>query len=179
MTVAIGLTESDVFTTLRTALLSWLPGNTPVIKAQQNRVPEPIESDFVVMLPVFRRRLSTNLVTYSDGFDLSLPSTRTDTQETEITIQLDVHGPHSADNSTVVSTLFRSGVACEAFAATGLPIAPLYSTDPRQLVFVNSEDQFEDRWTFDVVLQANIDVTTPQQFAAEVDVNTSGIIAQP
>jgi len=34
--------------------------------------------------------------------------------------------------------------------------------------FIDAEGQYEDRWTVDAVLQANIVVATPQQFAGAV-----------
>jgi hypothetical protein len=173
MAVTISLTESQVFTALRTVLLGWLTSSVEIVRAQQNRVPEPTAADFVVMLPVTRERISTNVVTFSDGFASSLPSTRSDAQPTKYSIQLDVHGPNSANNSTILSTLFRSDVACDAFAATGYDVTPLYSADPRQLPFIDAEQQFEDRWTFDVALQANIIVTSPQDFAGTVTVSTT------
>jgi hypothetical protein len=53
--------ESDVVTALRSFLLSVLPAGTSVILGQVNRVPEPAGEDFVVMVPLRRPRLSTNV----------------------------------------------------------------------------------------------------------------------
>lgn len=89
-------------------------------------------------------------------------------QPAQFDIQIDIHGPMSADNAQIVATVMRDTYACEAFAATPIQAAPLYATDPRQMPFVNEHQQVEDRWTVDVALQLNAVVILPQQFAGEV-----------
>ena len=163
----VSLTESGVFAALASVLAAWLPG-LELIKAQQNRTPEPETPDFAVFLPVTRERQSTNIASFFDGFPSGQPGTRTDLQPTRFTIQVDVHGPASADNAQTVATLWRSDAGADAFAATGADIQPLYCSEPRQLAFVDGEQQVESRWMLDLVLQANIAVTTPQDFAATV-----------
>src|SRR5579859_975081 len=58
--------EGDILTGLRAWLLSILPSGTEVIQGQVNRVPEPESSNFVIMTPLFKMRLSTNLHDYAD-----------------------------------------------------------------------------------------------------------------
>ena len=64
-------TEAEALTGLRTFLLSVLPVGTACIRGLDNRVPEPIGMDFVVMTPMLRERLSTNVSTYRDRYDRS------------------------------------------------------------------------------------------------------------
>lgn len=92
-------------------------------------------------------------------------------QATRVTVQIDVHGPLSADNAQRISTLLRDEYACRFFADQRSDVAPLYASEPRQAPFLNGEKQIETRWTLDAVLQANPVVTSPQQFAGEVTVN--------
>lgn len=172
MAASVSLTESGVLTALRTVLLAWLPSGVEVVRAQQNRVPEPEGADFVTMLPVSRLRLETNTTTFYNGFPQGQPGTRTDATPTLFTIQIDVHGPNSGENVQVIASLFRSDGACDAFAATGYAVAPLYASEPRQSPFANSEQQVEEHWSVDLALQANIAVTTPQDFAGTVSVST-------
>lgn len=103
-------------------------------------------------------------------------------QPTQITVQADVHGPNSADNVQILSTLFRSSYAAELFeqqswAGVGnfiigqsqigfADVTPLYTADPRESPFSNAENQIEMMWSVDLVLQANQVVNVPQQFAA-------------
>lgn len=96
-------------------------------------------------------------------------------QRTEIVIQADVHGPLSADNAQRITTLFRDQFACEAFDALSPLIAPLYTSDPRQIPFENGEQQTEERWSIDLHMQANITVTTGMQFADELTAQTLAV----
>lgn len=173
MSATISLTERQTIAALRTVLLGFLPAGTEVIRAQVNRVPEPVSPDFVVMTPTLRNRLSTNVETYIDQ-PLAAPPVglRNSLAPTQVTIQLDIHGPASADNAEKITTLLRSEYSTIAFAAIGPAVQPLYAEDPRQLPFINGEAQFESRWVVDVVLQANPIVGTPQEFADELVVTT-------
>lgn len=67
MNVVISLTDKQIFTAVRTFLLSLVPNGVDVIKGQDNRVPEPHALDFILIQPHFQQRLATNLVlTYDD-----------------------------------------------------------------------------------------------------------------
>jgi hypothetical protein len=169
MAVSLTNTETQALTVLRGFLLGIMPLNFEVIRAEINRVPEPNSPDFAVLTPTGRMRLSTNTAVWTDGYPGS-PSIRTTTQPTQITVQIDVHGPASADNVQIITTLLRDDYACQLFAASGYDIAPLYAGDPQQIPFTNSEQQVEFRWVIDAVLQANTVVTMPQDFASSVEV---------
>jgi hypothetical protein len=100
----------------------------------------------------------------------------------EVTIQCDVHGLPGAggvagDNAARIATLFRDQYGVSAFEAQGLPLAPLYTSDPRQLPFDNAEQQSEERWSLDLVMQASIAVTTPQQFADQLSGTAEAVYA--
>jgi hypothetical protein len=174
MVATVDLTETMILASLRAVLMGFLPA-IEVITAQVNRVPEPIGPDFVVMTPIGRERLATNIANWTDGFFASpqVAGTRKDMQPTKLTVQLDVHGPASANNTQIITTLFRSDVATTAFEALGRDVQALYAEDAHQSPFSNDSDQTESRWTIDVVLQANITVTSPQEFA---DIVTIGLI---
>ncbi|WP_347558573.1 hypothetical protein [Robbsia sp. KACC 23696] len=90
-------------------------------------------------------------------------------QSTEVTIQLDVHGPASAENAALITTLFRDSYAVQAMDGTG--VAPLYAADAHQLPFFNGEQQVEQRWVIDLVMQVKPTLNVPQQFADELEVN--------
>jgi hypothetical protein len=169
MPVILANTETQAVTVLRSFLLAVLPVNTEVIRAEVNRVPEPKNPDFAILTPSTRARLSTNVITYNDGWPGA--QTRATKQPTQVTIQIDVHGPASADNAQIITTLLRDDYACTVFAASGYDIAPLYASDPMQAPFFNGEQQVEWRWTIDAVLQANTVVTMPQDFAATIEID--------
>ena len=67
------------------------------------------------------------------------------TQATEVTIQVDVHGPASAENAQAITTLLRDGYAVDAFLALGADVQTLHADDPKQIPFWNSENQMENQ----------------------------------
>lgn len=94
-------------------------------------------------------------------------------QNVEMRVQLDVHGPNSGNNAQTISTLFRDQFAVSAFAALIDNVAPCYADDPRQVVWVNAEQQYETKWSVDAVLQVNETIYfVPQQFADQLAVTT-------
>lgn len=98
-------------------------------------------------------------------------------QKTEVVIQCDVHGPASADNAQIIATAIFDDVAQQYFDPATTGVAPLYAADPRQMPFIDGENQFETRWIVDVHLEANINVLFPQQFADAVTVDVVSVDA--
>ena len=93
-------------------------------------------------------------------------------QNTQVDYQLDVHGPNSADNAQAISTLFRDEYATSWWTSNGFTTsAPLYADDPRQMPFVNENQQVENRWTITARLESDQTVTVPLQFAGALHVN--------
>jgi hypothetical protein len=71
MSAIISLTETSIFTALVSALgtfgmVSAVGAPIPIIRGQVNRVPEPQTPDYVVMWPLMRTRIATNIDTYTD-----------------------------------------------------------------------------------------------------------------
>lgn len=91
-------------------------------------------------------------------------------QPTKVTVQCDVHGPNSADNAQVISTLFRDEYAVDLIQAINPAITPLYADDPKQIPFINAEQQYETRWIVEALLQANQTVAASQEFADKASV---------
>ncbi|CAG4887976.1 phage neck terminator protein [Paraburkholderia saeva] len=176
MAVTISITESNVFNALRTFMLGILPAGVEIVQGQDNSVPEPQGPDFVEMTMISMPRLSTNEITYTDAG--TNPGTRNAMQSIKARIQIDVHGPNSADNSAIISTLFRDEYACDAFAAVNPDIQPLYCEDPKQMPFINGENQYEQRWIIDAAIQYNAVTAVPQDFADTLDVNIVSVDAQ-
>lgn len=106
----------------------------------------------------------------------------------QFSVQLDVHGPNSADNSSVISAAFRDDYAFQAFAsqvsALTLPlnsVTPLYADEARQVPFVNAEDQYENRWIVEAELEINQSIVIPLQFftAAQVVLKDVDVVYPP
>ena len=90
------------------------------------------------------------------------------TQTTDISIQIDLHGPSSMDSSQIVSTLLRDEHGVDLFEGTG--VVPMYCDDPKQLPFINEAQQYEDRYVITVHLQSDRAFFMPQQFADKLAV---------
>lgn len=231
MAPVVSPNQDDIFLALWTFLVGILPTDVPVLKGQVNRVPEPPNTNYVVMTFLRQERIETNVDAYGDvvftasiagsvltvsdveigtidvgsqvfGTGLALgtatqiigrlsgtgaagtysvkPSQTVPSQEmaaggaaflqpTKLTIQIDVHGPDGADNAQVISTLMRDPYAVQRFAELNEDVIPLYADDPKQTPFINENQQYEDRWSIDAMLQANQTVVgIPQQFADAV-----------
>lgn len=89
----------------------------------------------------------------------------------EWVFQLDVHGPLSGENAIVITTLFRDPYGFDTFAALSPAIAPLFADDPKQIPFIDAENQYEDRWVVEAHLQVNQTLSIPQQYMDDVEVN--------
>lgn len=68
MALSITPSETDVRTALKAFLVSVLPSGVEVLLGQQNRIPEPQETAYVVIWPMRHRRLATNLHSFQDCF---------------------------------------------------------------------------------------------------------------
>ena len=169
MAVVPSITEANVLKALRSLLLGIAPSGVEVIKAQDNRVSEPAALDFITMTPLRQQRLSTNrrsgeLPVGTDQITILNPI--------DFQVQLDVHGPNSADNVDAIASLFRDGYSCDSFAASGFDIQPLYADDPLQAPFVNDQQQYENRWVTTLHMQVNPLLTVTQQFAGQLAIKT-------
>lgn len=101
-------------------------------------------------------------------------------QTTQVTIQVDIHGPNSADNAQIISTLLRDsyGVALfNQYSPVQKGIEPLYCNDPRQMPFMDSNQQSEERWVVEVVMQCNPIVSVPQDYAGALAVTVKSVDA--
>lgn len=166
MSAVITGTDDQLFTALGACFAAILPG-IPVMQTQVNRVAQPTGPDYVMLTELSRDRLSLNVPTYTDG-GAGNPGFVNNTAPTQVTVQCDVYGPNSSNNAQIVSTLWRDEFTCDAMAAAGINGQPITCTDPRQATITNAEAQFETRYTLDLVLQYNITVSTPMQFADSI-----------
>lgn len=92
--------------------------------------------------------------------------TMTVAQSTESVMQVDVHGPNSADNAQAIAMSIRSEFAVNQMDGSG--VTPLFADEPRQAPFITAAKQYENRWVVDVHLQITPTVSTPQEFADAV-----------
>lgn len=100
-------------------------------------------------------------------------------QALKCTFQLDFHSANdtdAGDMANTVSTTLRSGSGVQQFAnqSPNYGVVPLYADDARQTPFHNDQQQVEWRWVVEALLQANIVVSVPQQYA---DSATIGLVS--
>lgn len=97
-------------------------------------------------------------------------------QPTQVSVQIDVHGPNSADNAQTIATLFRDNYGVESFASSGFDVVPFYADDPKQIPFINAEEQLEVRWMIQAEMQANqVIAGVPQQFATSASIDVVSV----
>lgn len=168
-TTSVDITDSIVFTVFGNVISSLVPSTVGVVRAQQNRVPPPNSSDFILMTPTHRDLLEIPVVSW-DHTNPN-PTTINLSSHVKLTIQLDIFGPNSADNAIIIATIFRSGQGYDLFAQAtpavlaGAVIEPLYTEQPRQIPFETAAQQYTDRWIVEALIQANINVTLSQDYA--------------
>lgn len=154
-----------------------------VVQGLPNRVAMP-EADpgFVSMQATLTKRLRTNLDTGSWLGEVN-PDNVSSEQGTLLRVQLDLYGANSGDWAVMVSTLLRDEYGCVALAGVdggGEPLVPptcqpLYVDDAKMAPLVDSEDQYEQRWIVEAILQYNPVTTTPMQFANEASVTVINV----
>lgn len=160
------LTEDVIMTALRTFLLAVLPSGVEVVQGQQNRAPEAIGPDHIVMTPDRRTQMAQTTHDWNaSGATIGV------NRSSALHFQLDVYGPNSADNGQVITTLFRDAYGCGFFSSYG--VQPLYCDDGQQMPLVNGEEQYENRWMIRATLQANILVQVPAEFADALDAHAA------
>jgi len=161
MTVAVAPSQDLVYQSLVTFLTGALPAGVPVIRGLPNRaaMPQPVPG-FVTMQLIGFNRLRWNIDTWDTTN--SAPTTETAEQGMEVRAQLDFYGASSADWAATAGTLLRDPYGVAALAPN---VAPLYADDARMIQLVDSEQQYEERWSLDAHLQFNPVVTVSQTFA--------------
>jgi hypothetical protein len=161
MTVTIDIVDQDVYTALRSFLLSVLPINTPVIQGIVNKVSMPA-GGFVSMTSKGQERIATNINTTDSANQI----TKVNTPMT-YSMQLDFYGAGSQSWAIQFQALFR-----DEFATRSMPknITPLYSDDPMQMPLINGEEQYEQRWKVSAKMQYSPIITIPQQSATQLNV---------
>jgi len=167
MGLPLNFTKLDLQDALRNFLLSILPGGRQVFQGQDNRVPEPLQDDFVIMTLMGMERLATDIEVYDQTAGAS---TMELVGSGQYRCQLDCHGDASADDATTIWMAWRSPYAVTFLGDT--PVTPLYADGPVQAPFFNAEGQWEYRWTIPIYFQVKPVLTIPQDYATTLAIQT-------
>lgn len=172
-------TQQDVYNVLQPFIMA-VTGLAleNVIQGLPNRtaMPKPVPG-FVSMQATLTKRLRTNIDGGWQGEDD--PTAINSEQGTLLRVQLDCYGAASGDWGVALSTTIRSEYGCAQLAGTdgeGNPMVPpvcqpLYVDDAKLGALVDTEDQYEQRWVVEAILQYNPVTSTPMQFANAVSVS--------
>ena len=63
---ALALSESAIYVALRSFLLGTLSPGVEIVRAQDNRVPQPRSANFIIFTPLRSTRLATNMTIYTE-----------------------------------------------------------------------------------------------------------------
>jgi hypothetical protein len=166
MAITPSITETQVFTALRAFILTIV--DCEVVRALNNRVPMP-KGDFIALSPPSIMPLSTNVTAFNGTSNVIKRSS-------QFLVQVDCYGAGACDRATAISMLLRDQYGCEQFAASGFDIQPLYASDAHQIPLVDGEAQYEERWTFEAVMQFNPALTIAQQSAITLSTDVIGVV---
>lgn len=167
MTLAISVTQDDVYTALETFLSGIVPPGVPVIRGLPNRaaMPQP-DPGFVMMQALVQNRLNMPVHSWDYTDNTPPPATLGIEQGIDLPVQIDCYGPTSGDWAAMITTAFEDQYG---FDVLGPNCEPLYANEARMIPLIDSEEQYEERWSIDAHLQINPVVTIQQQFADQLD----------
>ncbi|NCH06951.1 hypothetical protein EHI95_14930 [Cronobacter dublinensis] len=97
------------------------------------------------------------------------------TEVRQADIQVDIYGDNAGGRAVALETVFTSGFGYEKIKAFDERLAPLYSSPAIQAPMINAEDQWQERYTITLSLQAHITVSFPQDYFDKVEITTSQV----
>jgi hypothetical protein len=137
-----------------------------VLQGLPNRSAMPPAFPGFASMQIFRgRQLTTPQETWDRIGDN--PTVISVEQDTELRCQLDLYGASSGDWGVMLQTLLRNEAGCVALAPA---CQPLYASDAQMVTLDDSEQQYEQRWTIEAVLQYNPVTSVPQDFSTGAEV---------
>lgn len=161
------------------ALVVTVTGLAPalVIRGLPNRAAMPPASPGFVSMQLTRgKQLRTPEVTWDS---LAVAPTELEIEQgTELRLQLDMYGAASGDWAVVMQTLLRDETGCVALAGPDYQnpiLQPLYASDAHLAPLDDSEDQYESRWTIEAILQYNVTISVPMQFADTLELTVINV----
>lgn len=169
MPSTIDIDDKAVFDALRAFIILVIGGGgtaPEVVRAFDNGVPMPA-NPFICMRQGAIKPLEWPRSQYDRVAGL-----RNFIAPKQYTIQIDCYGPDSRKWADIIHTLLYTPYGYEQF---GSVVKPLYGEDPVQMPLVNGEYQFEQRWRFNVNLQYNPTISTPQDFMTQAVVNVINV----
>jgi hypothetical protein len=174
MSLAPSITQQQLLTSLGNYILGVALAGTSVIVGQVNRTPTPLNL-FVVMTVLTLPQQGMPSTTRTNPVGDSNTGSENYRAATRWHMQIDCYGDQAGENAQLISKMFKTNYACLALASSGVDMAPLYATEPRNLQFINGEQQYERRFSFELVGQYNPIISVPLEFANELVINAESV----
>lgn len=133
--------------------------NCPVIQGLQNNSPLPENCIVMTLLP-YTQDLDQSQYINENG-ESTIQTSKL------YMMQLDFYGDMAFDRVTKCATMWRSQYTTNKLQA----IQPLYANNPRNMPFVNEQDQYEKRFLLEIALQYNPYYTYAEQSDTVVSVD--------
>lgn len=135
-----------------------------IVKGFQNLTATPTGS-YVVISPGIMQRQDFGRKLYDSALEQVV-------QQAHVTYsyQLDCYGPLGPSWASMLSVAWKTMWGVDNINADVL--TPLYADAPQQLNIVNAQGQYEQRFMIRLFGQVDQDVTLPQDFFTEVDINS-------
>lgn len=158
----ISIKQDDLLRVIKAFILSLV--TQPVLRTPVNRASMP-KGSFVAMSPGRVKALATN----------STSGMRNVKRPSQFDCQIDCYGIDAGDTAAMLSIMFRDQYAIEVFESQPLEIVPLYANDAQQMPIVTGEEQYLERWTFEIALQFNPVVSMPAQSANMLELSLRNV----
>jgi hypothetical protein len=164
MPLTVSPTAENAVSDLRALVLSVVPTNTPVLIGLANRVATPLPlTGFVYLTPIHQERLEWN----TDTLQTSPAAVKLIQMAMRLDVQIDCYGPLAADWATMIHAVYFDEYACDLMVNS----QPLFmASEPQMAPLVDSEAQYEQRWTMTAAMQFNPVVQPAQLYADALDI---------
>jgi hypothetical protein len=169
MSIVTTGTEEQVFTAIRSFLLTMFPDLTEVVQGLDNWVPMPAEES-ACMTTINTQRLGMGSINYLRDGDAPETGTTDHAQPSNLIVQVDFFGDGSRDKAVAVQAVWAKPWCFDQFPDG---IKPISCKPPVPLSFNSEGKVVVRRCEIDLEIQYIPKVSVPQEFAVELSQPTS------
>lgn len=155
----VNLDYQEIYADVRAFLLGLIPeGEDQIVQSLSNISTLP--HDAVLMNILFDRELDVAVHNYDKEKGLAYVQ-----KSIMVTMQLDFYGQEAQKRSRIVANFWR-----DTYGFDNLNVCkPVDVKDYRHMPYVNESNQYEDRYSLDLTLQYNPEVTHSQEFVTDIE----------
>lgn len=158
----------QMYVEIRAMFLEWF--TCPIVQGYQNGSPLP--KDAIVI--TFITETDLDQLAYSEDEDLTATTSepfKVITVQTAVKtmMQVDCYGDSGQARARKIATMFKNPYACERLQSC----QPLDYRPPKNLQFVNEQQEYEPRWMVEIDMQYNPHYTYRQESTKTIVVETN------